>query len=552
MARAKRAARLAVGVLALSSVWSGIGWAQEQSQLEEAVVAPLPADIDSLPPIDAPVLQDDRTQAAFDVSNEGDLRGVDLGSLGIDENSLSLADVVASVYRFYPEIERARTERSRTQGESVSAWGAYDTKLGAFSLNEPMGYYKNYRHGIGLARQTWWGGYLSAGYRLGRGSVQPWYKERQTDEGGEFKLAMVQPLLQGRAIDAQRVAIFQAALGQQAAEPAIQQAILETSRDAVTIYWQWVASGAVLAAQRELLDLAEARRNQIEGGVRAGKFAEIDLLLNQQLIAERRVKLVETEQKFRATSFKLSLYLRDGSGEPLVPSDLWLPRKFPEVQPPRRAPFDTDLAAALTRRPEPRLLQLEIQKVQLDRQLACNQTLPTLDFVAEASQDIGEPATKSDDKGDFELLVGLQSEVPIQRRKARGKIQSSTAKIAQISQKRRLTQDKIATELHTSRNALHLNTQVVRQSEQAYRAALETLNRYRFAFDRGKVDLIYLNLVESKANETEIKYIESQRAWYASLADLQYALGLDPMDQAMKVADGSDGRESDESDGTDP
>ncbi|MCA9170199.1 MAG: TolC family protein [Planctomycetales bacterium] len=548
MARAKRAARLAVGVLALSSAWSGIGWAQEQSQLEEAVVAPLPADIDSLPPIDAPVLQDDRTQAAFDVSNEGDLRGVDLGSLGIDENSLSLADVVASVYRFYPEIERARTERSRTQGESVSAWGAYDTKLGAFSLNEPMGYYKNYRHGIGLARQTWWGGYLSAGYRLGRGSVQPWYKERQTDEGGEFKLAMVQPLLQGRAIDAQRVAIFQAALGQQAAEPAIQQAILETSRDAVTIYWQWVASGAVLAAQRELLDLAEARRNQIEGGVRAGKFAEIDLLLNQQLIAERRVKLVETEQKFRATSFKLSLYLRDGSGEPLVPSDLWLPRKFPEVQPPRRAPFDTDLAAALTRRPEPRLLQLEIQKVQLDRQLACNQTLPTLDFVAEASQDIGEPATKSDDKGDFELLVGLQSEVPIQRRKARGKIQSSTAKIAQISQKRRLTQDKIATELHTSRNALHLNTQVVRQSEQAYRAALETLNRYRFAFDRGKVDLIYLNLVESKANETEIKYIESQRAWYASLADLQYALGLDPLDQAMKVANGSDGRDSDESD----
>ena len=65
---------------------------------------------------------------------------------------------------------------------------------------------------------------------------------------------------------------------------------------------------------------------------------------------------------------------------------------------------------------------------------------------------------------------------------------------------------------------------------------LETLERYRFAFDRGKIDLIYLNLLETKANESEIKLVESQRHWFAALAQLQVALGLDPLDQAMTVS----------------
>ncbi len=97
-------------------------------------------------------------------------------------------------------------------------------------------------------------------------------------------------------------------------------------------------------------------------------------------------------------------------------------------------------------------------------------------------------------------------------------------------------QDKIAAELQTAYNALTLSAQIVQQSEISLRAALETLERYRFAFEKGKIDLIYLNLLEVKVNESEIKLVESQRVWFAALADLQITLGLDPLDQAMKVS----------------
>lgn len=478
----------------------------------------------------------DQDQGDAEVSSAAGLAGATSPDSETADAALTLADVFASLYRSYPDIQRARQEPSIANGQILSAYGAYDTKFNAHSISEPTGFYQNYRNGLGVARQTWWGGYAAAGYRIGRGYYQPWYKERQTDDAGEFKVAYSQPLLQGRAIDPERVAVFQAALAQQAAGPIIQQTILNISRDAAAVYWDWVAMGIILEAQREMLDLAELRGEQYDVGVQAGKFAEIDLILNQQLIAERKAKVLETEQKYRATAFKLGLYLRDDGGQPMVPNDAWLPKQFPIIQPPPASDLHTDLAAALSRRPEPQLLRFEMRHVQLDRQLAHNELLPRFDFISEASQDMGEPATKSDDKGEFELVIGFTSEVPIQRRKARGKIQQTNGKIIQINEKLRLTQDKIANELQIAHNALQLSSQIVEQSEVSLHAALETLDRYRFAFDKGKIDLIYLNLLETKANETEIKLVEAQRNWFAALAQMQIALGLDPLDQAMIVS----------------
>ncbi|TWU02428.1 TolC family protein [Stieleria varia] len=449
---------------------------------------------------------------------------------------LTLADVIASTYRGYPEIAAARQQPRIASGELLSARGAYDTKFDAFSLSEPTGFYRNYRNGLGLARQTWWGGYVAAGYRIGRGFYQPWYKERQTDDAGEFKVKLTQPLLQGRAIDAERVAVFRASLSQQMAIPTIQQSILDASREAASAYWQWVAAGAILRAQRELLDLAEKRAKQFEIGVKADKFPEVNLIFNEQLIAERRAKLFETEQKFRATGFKLSLYLRNEIGQSLVPDDQWLPTSFPLITPLELQDLQEALLSSLARRPEPQLIRLQIRQTQLDQQLACNEMLPRLDFVMEASQDMGEPATKSDDKGEFELLLGFTSEVPIQRSKARGKVRSTSGKINELSEKLRLARDKISIELQTARNALEQSALIVEQTEASLKASLDVLQRYRFAFRQGKIDLIYLNLLETKVNETEIKLVEAQRDYFDALVQMQVALGLDPLDQAMVIS----------------
>ena len=125
--------------------------------------------------------------------------------------------------------EIARLEANIARGEITSATGAYDLHLDYYNLNQPVGYYENSRSGVSLSRQLWWGGYALAGYRIGRGIFEPWYKERETNKAGEFRVGWVQPLLQGRAIDPYRVALFQANLDRQAVEPEIQQNVLAAS-----------------------------------------------------------------------------------------------------------------------------------------------------------------------------------------------------------------------------------------------------------------------------------------------------------------------------------
>lgn len=520
-------------LIACMNLIAGLADAQTPPQ---ANVPPEPTPIDALQAAseEAPslirlpaVMPTDESAYTYD-NNTGD---------GGFPDGLAISDVIASLYQCYPEIQQAREEYRRTDGELLSSWGAFDTKLKGHSLNEPTGFYENSRHAIGVARQTWWGGYLSSGYRIGRGDFQPWYKERETDKGGEFKVGWVQPLLRGRAIDLNRVAVFQASLARQASQPVLQQAILDSARDATEAYWKWVSAGTVLKAQRALLELAETRGNKLRIGFKEERFAEVDVILNDQLIAERQVKVLDSQRKFQAAAFKLSLYVRDPSCQPIIPTESWLLERFPITERPMAGDLATDLVESMSRRPEPQVLQFEIQRMHWEQQLACNDMLPSIDFVAEASQDVGTPASSSDDKDEFLLIVGVQGEVPIQRRKARGKLQSTSAKIAQLRQKLFLQQNKIAAELRTAYNALQLNSQIVEQAELSLRAAIDTLRRYRFAFDNGYADLIYLNLLETKTNETEIKLIEAQGNWFLSLGQMQAALGLDPLEQALLVSE---------------
>ncbi len=451
--------------------------------------------------------------------------------------ALMPSDVLASVYQSYPLIQRARLESGVVAGEQRSAIGWWDPKAEAYTLSQPLGFYRNYRQGIGLSRNLWWGGYLSSGYRIGRGEFQPWYKERETDEAGEFKVGWIQPLLQGLAIDSNRVALFQANLRQQAVGPLVQREILDTGLEAYDVYWKWVAAGQVVRTQEDLLRLAQVRMAQMEKLVKEGELKESLLILNQQLIAEREFKLLETIRKLRESSFKLSLYLRNPTGEPMVPEDAWLPPRFPPIGQLPPGDFPADLAQALQRRPELQLLEYDAMQYRLDLQLARNQLMPQLDLALETSQDVGDPASSLQDKSRFETEVGLLGSVPLPRNKARGKIQSTQNKLAQISEYRELQSNKIGIELQTARNGLELASRRVRQAEQTVSIALRYLELAERAFNEGEGDLLDLNILESKAYDARFYLIDAYQEWYSSLAAMQAALGLDPLEQAAQVSD---------------
>lgn len=445
---------------------------------------------------------------------------------------LQLSDVIASTYRAFPLLEIARLQSGVAAGQQVTALGAYDTKLEYFSLSQPVGFYETYRNGIGFARQLWWGGYASAGYKIGRGDFEPWYKERQTNAGGEFKVGLVQPLLQGRAIDPQRVELFQANLRRQAVAPEIQHQVLIASQDAARAFWQWVEAGNVLKAQDKLLDIAVKRGEQLERSLAVGAASNLDVSQNAQQIYERQFKVNDTRQKFRDAAFKLALFLRDEAGSPLLVPPQWLPEDFPEINQLPPGDFDKDFQNALAIRPELMLINLDLQSLRWDLTLARNQMLPNVDLTMQTTQNMGEATSDPNVKGPLQLEVGVIGGVPIQRRKSIGKAQSTEAKLNQVSQKLEFQRNKIELELRTARNALDIAQQNVKTSRELLKQANITLAIFKKANEAGEVDLFFLLNQEIKVNDSEVKLLEAERDFFTALAAMQASLGLDPLEQA--------------------
>lgn len=443
---------------------------------------------------------------------------------------LQLAEVLVSVQQSYPLLESAMLERQVAEGKQLSVTGEFDLDVKAFGIAAPQGYYRTYRNGVSVDQPLYHGGRVHAGYKLGDGNFQPWYKERETDKGGEFSAGFGIPLLKDRTIDKRRAALFQADLARDAVEPSIELQLLDFSRAATQTYWSWVAAGQIVDAQRELLRNARARVEQIEARISAGDLATIARINNQQLIASRETKVIESERKLQQAAIKLSLFYRDMQGDPLVPDPSRLIDRFPAHSSPDNSQVDHDIDLAIGASPFIRELDIVAEQARVDLRSSENMLLPKLEAHVFASKDVGVPASSKRDKTPFELEAGLYGELPIQRREARGKVTSTYGKLSQLTAKRRFLEDKIAAAVKDAYSALQAASESIDRATANVRLARETLALGRVQFDAGDIDLVALNIYEQAATDSELQWIAAQAAYFFAVADYRAALSLDPLD----------------------
>jgi len=437
--------------------------------------------------------------------------------------ALQLDQVIASIRDHYPLLRSAGIERQIADGKQVSALGAFDLKAKAFSVNAPLGFYKNYRHGASLNQPLNNGGYLYGGYKMGRDDIQPWFKERQTNEAGELSAGYGMPLFKDRTIDKRRAELARAGLTRRAVEAQIRIEYLDYVRAGSQVYWEWVASGQSVAAYKNLLALAKKRVEQIQERVKAGDLAEIARINNSQLIAKRETKVIEAERKLQKSAIKLSLFLRDPQGAPQLAGDDQLPAQFPDAFRPELDFLTDDIQNAIASRPEIIDLDLQAQKSRVDLAEAENLTLPQLNAEILASQDMGKRATSTGDKTPFELEVGLYGEMPFQRRKGYGKITSVRGKLVQIAVKRRFVVDKISAMVRDAASAIEAAFARIERAGQNLRLAKETLKLGKDQFEAGDVELIVLNIYEQSVTDAELLLISAKADYFAALADYNAA-----------------------------
>jgi outer membrane protein TolC len=450
-------------------------------------------------------------------------------SIGAAASALRLEEVLTSASQSYPLLEVAIAELAAADGKALAAWGSFDSVLSGYTISKPLGFYETYRNGAKLSRPLWNGGEIYGGYRIGRGVFEPWYEERQTNEGGEFKTGVKLPFLKGYEIDGRRAKVQTAALERSRLGPDVTARIIGMQLVASQLYWKWVAAGQSVRTQTRLLELARLRNANLVERVKAGDLPKITEIDNGRFIAKRQAKQFEAQRKVQQAAIKLSLFYRDANGQPIVAANAMLPEMFPNAGAIDPSLVESDVYRALAQRPELLELEFQRQKTQVELRYAQNQTLPKLDGFAETGQDVGEPTSSLRDKSELEIEVGLIAEVPLQRRAALGKIQAAQSKLAQINAKRRFVEDKIRSQVQDAISALDIAFQRIEQSRTNLRLTRQSLEMGRARFEAGDIDIIQLNIYETSLADAELLLIDAELAYFSALADYRAALALDPV-----------------------
>lgn len=441
---------------------------------------------------------------------------------------LTLDEVLKSVDRHYPLLFAIVQERAIAAGQVLSAEGSYDLKVGGKYKRNDNGFYQYENIDTYVEQLTpFYGASFFAGWRRGRGYYPTYYGDRETYGGGELRGGVNLPLLRDGWIDPARAKLRTTRIEREAAEPVILKQRIEFIRGATVTYWGWLASGRKLGIASDLLQLAAQRDEQVAARIRAGAIPEIEQLDNQRLVADRTAKLIASERRYQAATIDLSLYYRDGEGQPLFPDTARLPEAFPSPRPLSEARLETDVEFALQRNPEVRKLRLSREKADVELQLARNQIAPNLDLQLSVSQDVGNPIEKKDkDRADIEASVVFAA--PLQARSARGRAQSLSAVISQLRAQEQYASEKVVNEVTDAYSAVQNAYLVVEQFRRSVELnrALEEAERRKF--DLGQSNLFTVNLRELATADARALEVDAVAEYFRAVADYRAALAIDP------------------------
>lgn len=436
---------------------------------------------------------------------------------------LLLDEVLQSVRTQYPPYLAALIEQDIANGRVRQALGAFDLQLSAGAATQAAGYYDG-TTGYAMVEQPlpFWGGSVYGGYRLSSGFL-PNYNKDRTGTDGEGVLGFRLPLLKDTLIDKRRAALWQARIDQELASPIILRQHLDFMRAATIAYYGWVAAGQRLQLVEELLRVAKDRDAAIAEQVKRGASAPIVQIDNQRLVVSREIAVVQGVRRLQAAAIELSLFYRVAeTAEPVVPARARLPRAFPPHAAPQESQLVADLAKALVLRPETRRIELAMEKAGIDRRLARNDLLPSVDLGVQAAQALTGTTPRDIERTEIEAKVEVK--VPLQRREAKGRMQVVDAQIQRLANELRFARDRITADVRDSHSALSAAHAALGQTRRNVELARRLEQAENERLQHGATDLLALQIREQATFDARVLEVDAQAEYFRAQANYRAAI----------------------------
>lgn len=443
-------------------------------------------------------------------------------------SALTLGEVLESVRQFHPDIISARLGVEAAEGQALAALGNFDTRWRTSGAATPEGYYQYRRLDTVVEQPTpLWGTRLFAGWRLGVGNIPDYYGFYDTLDRGEVRAGLEVPLWRDGPIDKARAELAKARLYREVAETDLGADLLLLQLEGAALYWDWVASGRLLVIQRQLLDLAVQRNEQLKRRVAVGDIPEVEQVENERVLRLREADVVAARRKLEQAALKLAIYLRDSQGEPvLVGEERLPPGGLPSPGPVPSLEEEYWVTEAQRNRPELRNVKLKQDIAGVEVDLARNQLAPAINVGATVSRDIGEGSRTL---APTEVLATVRLDIPLQAWGPRGRIDMAVAERAAVQAKARLVQDKVRVEVRDAISALRAALQRLELAREAAQIAQRLAEAERKSFELGNTTLLIVNLREQLAADAESSVVRALVDYHRSVAELMRAAGAPPV-----------------------
>lgn len=438
-----------------------------------------------------------------------------------DAYALSLDDVLASSYAHAPQIARAQAIVKEKDAQVQEAQGAFDWQLNS-TISQRTGIYNgNFADTQVIRRLAGSNARIYAGYRASNGALPVYEDYYNSSTGGEMNIGVAFALLRDRIIDEERFQFRDAVLAKKQQEAEAYLTMLRTQHDAMVAYAQWLGNAHAVEVMQELVDLAQERQEGLKTRVAAGDIARINLTENQQMLARRQAQLADARRALVRAAQALSIFYRDASGMPLVPTVAELPDLATERAELylNDAQLSEDIRRAQSLRPEMIRINFSEQRERNRRLLGENARLPKLDLALEGAQNLGRSA--GSDAGE-EGRVLLQLSIPLQQNIGDGRVRAADARLEAIEEERRLLNDQIAVDIRTIAAVTHQTADEIRQLAGEVEAAEVMRRADAQRFSQGDVDFFLLNMREERLADAKLRKIYAQRLWLENLAMLYF------------------------------
>jgi len=270
--------------------------------------------------------------------------------------------------------------------------------------------------------------------------------------------------------------------------------------------------------QKRALKVAEDRFKQVEQRAKAGAAAPLDAVEANQEVQRRRESLIAATRAVEQEQYKLSMFLWERDS-PVTPSAerAW---NFPvAVDPPSAEIVKADKLVARTTRPEIREVEIEAKLNNIDLALAKNNLLPSLDLEA-------TPA-RSPEKFVLGLgyRFGAEVRIPFLQRRSRGEVMEAQGKADRFVLVQKYREQQVLVDVDNALSALERAKERIAAAGQSLQLARTLEEGERFRFSVGATSVLFVNLRERNAVDSEANLLRAQADYQKAQAFYQWAIG---------------------------